>query len=179
MMLVILLRRMFQLIVEALINFSSIILRTKATPFHSACLRILGSSVNGKVFIGRNVIIFNHENLVLGNRIAIPDNSHISCHDIIEIGDDFIAAPGLYINSGSHDMKSMKGTKAKIKIGRRVWCGMRVTICSGVEIGDDVVIGAGAIVTKSIPSNTFAAGVPAYKKGDIDRNQNSFQQVPI
>ncbi len=47
-----------------------------------------------------------------------------------------------------------------IHIGNDCWFGANVTVCPGVTIGDNCVIGAGSVVTKDIPSNTFAAGVP-------------------
>jgi Acetyltransferase (isoleucine patch superfamily) len=48
-----------------------------------------------------------------------------------------------------------------VKVGNNVFLGFRVTIMPGVTIGDNVAIGAGSVVTKDIPSNTIAAGVPA------------------
>lgn len=50
---------------------------------------------------------------------------------------------------------------ADIIIGKNVWIGMQSIILKGVTIGDNSVIAAGSIVTKSIPSNVLAAGVPA------------------
>lgn len=47
-----------------------------------------------------------------------------------------------------------------VTIGNDVWLGANVTVCGGVTIGDGCVIGAGSVVTKDIPANTFAAGVP-------------------
>lgn len=49
----------------------------------------------------------------------------------------------------------------RIQVGNNVFIGVRSTIMPGVTIGDNVVIGAGSIVTKDIPSNTVACGVPA------------------
>ena len=46
-------------------------------------------------------------------------------------------------------------------IGRNVWIGDKVTILGGVTIGDNVIIGAGSIVTLDIPSNSLAGGSPA------------------
>lgn len=40
------------------------------------------------------------------------------------------------------------------------WFGASVTVCPGVTIGDNCVIGAGSVVTRDIPANSFAAGVP-------------------
>lgn len=47
-----------------------------------------------------------------------------------------------------------------VNIGNNVWIGANVTVCGGVNIGDNAVIGAGSVVTKDIPRNVLAAGVP-------------------
>ena len=47
-----------------------------------------------------------------------------------------------------------------ITIGNNVWVAANVTICGGVHIGDNSVIAAGSVVTKDIPSNVIAGGVP-------------------
>lgn len=47
-----------------------------------------------------------------------------------------------------------------VHIGNNCWLGASVTICPGVTIGDDCVIGAGSVVTRDIPKDSFAAGVP-------------------
>ena len=47
-----------------------------------------------------------------------------------------------------------------ITIGNNVWVATNVTICGGVHIGDNSVIAAGSVVTKDIPSNVIAGGVP-------------------
>lgn len=50
---------------------------------------------------------------------------------------------------------------APIHIGKNVWLGANVTVLPGVTIGDGAIIAAGAVVTKDIPANMMAAGVPA------------------
>lgn len=47
-----------------------------------------------------------------------------------------------------------------VKIGNDCWFGANVVVCPGVTIGDNCVIGAGSVVVKDIPSNSFAAGNP-------------------
>ena len=47
-----------------------------------------------------------------------------------------------------------------VHIGNNCWFGASVTVCPGVTIGDNCVIGAGSVVTRDIPPNSFAAGVP-------------------
>ena len=48
-----------------------------------------------------------------------------------------------------------------VTIGNDCWFGANVVVCPGVTIGDNCVIGAGSVVTRDIPTNSFAAGVPA------------------
>ena len=47
-----------------------------------------------------------------------------------------------------------------VTIGNDVWISANVTVCGGVTIGDGCVIGAGSVVTRDIPPNCNAAGVP-------------------
>ena len=47
-----------------------------------------------------------------------------------------------------------------VTIGNDCWFGAGVTVCPGVTVGDNYVIGAGSVVTKDIPANSIAAGVP-------------------
>jgi maltose O-acetyltransferase len=59
-----------------------------------------------------------------------------------------------------------------IVVGDNVWLGGGVIVCPGVTIGDDTVVGAGAVVTRDLPSGVVAAGVPARvirEIGDRDR----------
>ena len=55
-------------------------------------------------------------------------------------------------------------------IGNDVWIGGNVTILPGVTIGNNVVVAAGAVVTKDIPDNCVVAGVPARKIKDIEND---------
>jgi maltose O-acetyltransferase len=57
--------------------------------------------------------------------------------------------------------------KAPVFIGDNGWIGSRVLVFRGVSIGKNSVIGAGSVVTKDIPENTLAVGVPARKVRDI------------
>jgi len=68
----------------------------------------------------------------------------------------------------------MQPKSLPIKIGNRVWCGVDVTILSGVTVGDDVVIGAVSVVTNDIPSDSIAAGVPAKKIKPLQRGKDKY-----
>jgi maltose O-acetyltransferase len=130
----------------------------------------LGVILGNPIWIGRHLRIWGRGNIILGDRVALPYNTQLMNHGSIEIGDDFIAAPDLIINAGTHDPITMNPASEKIIIGNRVWCGTRVTILAGVRIGNDVVVGAGSVVNKSIPDNVIVAGVPARVIRSLDRS---------
>ena len=48
-----------------------------------------------------------------------------------------------------------------IVVGDNVWLSAGVIVCPGVTIGDDTVVGAGAVVTRDLPAGVVAVGVPA------------------
>lgn len=113
------------------------------------------------VWIGARCSIDNPRYLHLGRRVSIGPDSRFTGHAHITIGDDFLGAPGLYANSGSHDLLTLAPEHSPITIGKAVWCGTRVTICSGVTIGDNAVVGACTLVRADIPKQVVAVGVPA------------------
>lgn len=92
----------------------------------------------------------------------------------VTIGDNCSFGPKVTIVTPLHPMvaderRAMKRADGTIKalcyakpvhIGSGCWFGANVTVCPGVTIGDGCVIGAGSVVTRDIPANSFAAGVP-------------------
>ncbi len=83
----------------------------------------------------------------------------------VEIGNNCMFGPRCMILSAAHPIdKDIRNEKLEygkhIKIGNNCWFGGGVIINPGVEIGDNVVIGSGSVVTKNIPSNVIAVGNP-------------------
>lgn len=129
------------------------------------------------IYCGPNIMLRKPGNLKIGNRCSLGYNTKIWNYESITIGEDFVSAMGLVINTGGHDVQTMRGMAAPISIGHRVWCGVNVTILAGVTIGDDVVIAAGSIVNRSIPSNTIVAGVPARPLRRLERNIEQYDRT--
>lgn len=104
----------------------------------------------------------------IGKNSAINSFSVLYGHGGLTIGDNVIAATHLIIVPSGHNFEDPSRpileqgeTKLGVVIGNDVWIGARVTILDGVTIGAGSVIGAGAVVTKDIPPNSVAVGVPA------------------
>lgn len=149
-------------ILHFLAEFESKILFPPQTPWLRLLhLKLSGVECSRPLFIGTGFMLYCSSSIRLGRRICIGERCGIYAHAAIEIGDDFLAAPGFTINSGDHDPATLIPRCEPIVIGKRVWCGSNVTILSGVKIGDDCVIGAGAVVRQDVPPNTIALGVPA------------------
>lgn len=103
-------------------------------------------------------------------------NFHLTVQDDAEvtIGDDCNFGPNVTIVTPVHPMLARErnqlltadGEKKRlcyakpVQIGNNCWFGASVTVCPGVRIGNNCVIGAGSVVTRDIPDNSFAAGVP-------------------
>lgn len=84
----------------------------------------------------------------------------------IEIGNNVMIGPNVTIITAGHPVSPKcreKGLQynADVKIGNNVWIGAGVNILPGVTIGDNSVIGSGAVVTKDVPANVVAVGNPA------------------
>jgi acetyltransferase-like isoleucine patch superfamily enzyme len=75
----------------------------------------------------------------------------------IHIDDDSYVASGAIVFS--HDYS--RSLKTHTYIGKRCFVGANAIIMPGVKIGDEVIIGSGAIVTRDVPSNSIVAGNPA------------------
>ena len=73
---------------------------------------------------------------------------------------DKMLAGELYDANYNKELEEEREYAKPIKVGNNVWIGGNVVVLPGVTIGDNVVIGAGSIVTKDIPSNSVAVGNP-------------------
>ncbi|MDE5721421.1 MAG: sugar O-acetyltransferase [Clostridia bacterium] len=104
------------------------------------------------------------QNIKVGKNVFINSGCCFQDQGGIEIGDNALIGQQVVIATINHDLNpENRGNMfpAPVKIGNRVWIGAHATILSGVTIGDNSVIAAGAVVTKDVPENSVVAGVPA------------------
>lgn len=106
------------------------------------------------------------KNIAIGEGVFINACCHFQDHGGIAIGDGCQIGHNVVFATLNHflDPAQRKYTRpAPIVLGKNVWIGSNSTILPGVSIGENSVIAAGAVVTKDVPANTLAAGVPARK----------------
>jgi acetyltransferase-like isoleucine patch superfamily enzyme len=115
---------------------------------------------SSQIWVGPRVRFDYPEQVVFGRRVVLGADSRLTARSQIIIGDDFLSAPGLYLNTGTHDLSSLVPQSFPIRLGAGIWCGTRVTICAGAKIGDGAVIGAGSVVLHEIPAHHLATGTP-------------------
>lgn len=103
-------------------------------------------------------------NIKVGKNVFINACCRFQDQGGIEIGDNCLIGHNTTIATLNHDFNPEKRanlTPSPVKIGKNVWIGSDCTILPGIEIGDGAIIGAGSVVTKSVPSNSVAVGNPA------------------
>ena len=104
------------------------------------------------------------KNITLGQHVFINSGCRFQDQGGITIGDGALIGHNVVLATLNHGLKPEERHDlfpAPIHIGKNVWLGASVTVLGGVTIGDNAVIAAGAVVTRNVPANTVAAGVPA------------------
>ena len=104
-------------------------------------------------------------NTYMGHHVYANFNLTVVDDGECRIGNYCMFAPNVVISTTGHPVHPSfrdKGAQFSlpVTIGDHVWIGSNVTIMPGVTIGENSVIGAGSVVTKDIPANVVAAGVP-------------------
>lgn len=140
--------------------------------------RILQELLGGKgenLWITAPFFVDYGNNIYFGNHCEVNMNCTFLDDNVIRIGDHALIAPNVQIYTAFHPKNAQdrfgelkedasfafcKTQTAPVIIGNHVWIGGGAIILPGVTVGDNVVIGAGSVVTKDIPGNTIACGNP-------------------
>lgn len=133
---------------------------------------------------GRDVIFdplsstFSFKNISIGRKVFIGGYAYFrSTHSQIQIGDNVLFGPGVYILGGNHIFdvpgklmtelsKSDDHIDSDVIIKNDVWVGARATILSGVTINEGAIIAAGSIVSSDVPAYEIHGGTPNKKLKD-------------
>ena len=127
--------------------------------------KIFKSCGKKRPFINRGVVLSCPQNIECGSNVTINPQCYFAAKGGIFLGDNVTLSAGAKILSSS--LKVENGVIQKRHIHKpvilknNVWLGAGAMICPGVTVGENTIIAAGAVVTKDIPSNQVAAGVPA------------------
>lgn len=108
----------------------------------------------------------NGKNIRVGDDFLANYNVTILDRATVTMGDGVLLAPGVLITTVNHAMtpegrRAHLCTAKPIVIGDDVWIGGNCVILPGVTIGNNVIVAAGAVVSRDIPDDTLAAGIPA------------------
>jgi maltose O-acetyltransferase len=116
------------------------------------------------------------DRIQFGQRVRVGPDSVLGAYGGIVIGDDVRMSRGVRLETGGLDFTAPRpfphqGRPIHIQDG--AWIGTHAVILGGVTIGSGAVIGAQAVVTKDVPSNTVVAGNPAKVVKIIDRSNST------
>ena len=130
-----------------------------------------GISLADGVYIGRNCIVYTKDgDIELAEKVNVSANCELFSGNKLFIGRGTVIAAYTYLLSGGeYDYNSLTPlaeqagnlTRGQTTVGSNVWIAAQVVVADGSDIGDNAVIGAGAVVRGQIPANSLAAGLPA------------------
>ena len=115
---------------------------------------------NSRVMPPMTVIRGN--NVKIGKNVSVMNNALFMAAGGITIEDDVLVAANTQLISNNHDLHDHAVLICKpIHLKRNCWIGAGATILPGVTVGENAVVGAGAVVTKDVDDNTVVGGNPA------------------
>lgn len=150
-----------------MVNSLFLILNLLPSFIRNAVLRIVIREVGSNVFFDHNIYIKFPRLLRIGSDVSINRGvefygDYLSGSEIV-IGTNVRVAPNVSFLAAGHDITTTDypHTGGDIVVEDDVWIGASAIILPGVIIGRGAVVAAGAVVTKDVPPNALAAGVPA------------------
>jgi acetyltransferase-like isoleucine patch superfamily enzyme len=132
-------------------------------------IRSLLSQITNSI-IDESITVFPPFHVNYGKNTKIGKNVFINFDcTILDLGgviieDNVLIAPKVSILSEGHPVSSLNRQSlvpGAIHIKRNAWIGAGATILSGVTIGENAIVAAGAVVSKDVPDNTIVGGIPA------------------
>jgi len=112
----------------------------------------------------------------IGDNCLVCPGVRLDSASEIRIGDNTMLAAGVYVTDADwhdiYDRTRSIGTTRPVVLEENVWVGDGSTVCKGVTIGRNSVIGAGSVVVNDIPPDVIAAGNPARVVKPLDPNES-------
>lgn len=135
--------------------------------FKNFFLKWSGIQKGSNLLIHLGVFISGHNKIIIGDDCVLSKDCILMGKGGIILGDRVLVGYSTKILTGAHIIPKELGsirfsghTYNPITIGNDVWIGSNCVIMPGVNIGDNSVIAAGAIVNKDVPSNVIFGGIP-------------------
>ena len=139
-----------------------------------------GTIIRGQVRIsGRGAI---YERLVVGVGCSIDTDCVLDLEERITIGDRVTIGPGAMILTSTHELAGAEHragdvTRAPVSIGSGAWLGARCVILPGLDVGAGAIVDPGAVVNKTVPTNTRVGGIPAVQIEVLNQPESSADEV--
>lgn len=113
------------------------------------------------------------KNIYANFNLTLVDDTHIY------VGDYTMFGPNVTVATAGHPIlpelrENMYQYNFPVHIGKNCWIGAGVVIVPGITIGDNVVIGAGSVVTKDLPSNVVAVGNPCRVLREVNERDKKY-----
>lgn len=135
----------------------------KANRFRRVLLGLFGAKLAATAVTKPTTIIRHPWLLAMGEHSCLAEGVEVYNLGPISIGDHSVVSQHSYLCAGTHDYTSpsLPLVRPPIRIGSGVWVCAKAFIGPNVTIGDNAIVGAGAVVTKDVPAGMIAAGNPA------------------
>jgi acetyltransferase-like isoleucine patch superfamily enzyme len=148
-----------------------------ASPLHASNVILGPVAVEGtaNIRMGRNARIYpgvlletqGAGRIVIGDNVVLSRGVHIVAFDAVTLGDNCMVGEYASLRDANHkkstvSMRSSGHDCAPILLGSNVWVGRAACILKGVSIGSNSIVGANAVVTRSVAAASCARGVPAH-----------------
>jgi UDP-2-acetamido-3-amino-2,3-dideoxy-glucuronate N-acetyltransferase len=149
-----------------------VILRSGVVFYHEGLVNLYGCRIGNRTKIGPFVEI--QKNVVISSRCKISSHSYI-CEGV-EIADEVFIGHGVMFTNDryprattaeGHTQTEADWRVISTRVRPRASIGSNATILPGITIGENAIIGAGAVVTRDVPDHAIVVGVPARIVGDV------------
>jgi acetyltransferase-like isoleucine patch superfamily enzyme len=145
---------------------------------------LIGALAHIELIVGYAGVRFSPR-IEIGNDVYIGPNLYMVCVGNLTIGDGAVLSEYVYLHDSNHGLDPERGPIMQqrlvhggdITIGRSCFLGFRVAIMPGVTLGDHCVVATGAVVTKSFPSYSMIAGVPAILIKSYSHEEKKWMRV--